>query len=470
MAVALAGALVLAACGDDDDEGSGSDTTAAATTAAPDTTAGGADTTAAPDTTSAPDTTEAPDTAAFEVDTEACEDPDAATAPIEGDIKVGTSLPLSGGPAVLFAPYADGFKAFWEAYNAQGGVGGTQKVDYTIKDDQYTANLTKTAVDEMIDEGVQVFTGIIGSPNNAAVRDDLNALCYPQMFASTGANAWGDIESYPWTSGLLVPYSVESAAFHDFALTQKPEGGTAAIFYVNNEFGQAYVKSFKKVAEEEGLIEIVAEEKIDAADSGAPTAQMTNLVAADPDFILAIPLGAQCIAFMKELGNARAANAEFTPVVYQTATCANPIFFGGAGAGADGVFTSSNLLPEVYSTPNPASPGPKAYADALRAVKGDANPTNTAAAAGYLAAEFTAHVLEEAQKSDTGITRASVINAMRNINFQSSLTQPGYPAIMNAEDGFIGEVTQITQWSAAESIFKPVGDIISFEGETLYTD
>ena len=43
---------------------------------------------------------------------------------------------------------------------------------------------------------------------------------------------------------------------------------------------------------------------------------MTNLVQADPDAILAIPLGGQCIAFMHELGNAQAANPDFDPSLY----------------------------------------------------------------------------------------------------------------------------------------------------------
>jgi 2,3,4,5-tetrahydropyridine-2-carboxylate N-succinyltransferase len=38
---------------------------------------------------------------------------------------------------------------------------------------------------------------------------------------------------------------------------------------------------------------------------------MTNLAEANPDTILAVPLGAQCIAFMTELGNAQAANPDF---------------------------------------------------------------------------------------------------------------------------------------------------------------
>ena len=88
----------------------------------------------------------------------------------------------------------------------------------------------------------------------------------------------------------------------------------------------------------------MAEESIEAADSGAPSAQMTNIVAAAPDAILAVPLGAQCIAFMTELGNAKAANPDFTPDMYQTATCANKIFFGAvANGGATACLHVENL-------------------------------------------------------------------------------------------------------------------------------
>ena len=225
IAFAATGALVLAACGSDDDSGS-TETTAAGeetdtTEAMDDETA----TTEAMDdetaTTEAMDdetaTTEAMDDepdaggAAFAVDVSNCDDPDAATAIIEGSIKIGTSIPLSGGPAVLFAPFADGQQAYIDYYNAEfGGVNG-QQLELVVKDDQYTADLTVANVDELVfDEEVDVIAGVIGSPNNLAIQEDLNAQCIPQMTASTGAPDWGNVEEYPWTTGLLVPYAIES--------------------------------------------------------------------------------------------------------------------------------------------------------------------------------------------------------------------------------------------------------------------
>jgi len=67
--------------------------------------------------------------------------------PIEGALKIGTSLPLSGGPAVLFAPLGAGQQAYIDYYNAEfGGIDG-QEIEVVIKDDQYQADLTKANVD-----------------------------------------------------------------------------------------------------------------------------------------------------------------------------------------------------------------------------------------------------------------------------------------------------------------------------------
>ncbi len=268
VAITAAGAFVFAACGSDD--GGGTETTDAAETDTTEAMEEETDTTEAmeeetdtteameeeTDTTEAmeeeTDTTEAMEEetdggAAFAVDTSICDDPDAATAPIEGSIVIGTSIPLSGGPAVLFAPFADGQQSYIDYYNAEfGGVNG-QELELIVKDDQYTADLTVANIDELVfDDEVDLVAGVIGSPNNLAIQEDLNAQCIPQLTASTGAPNWGDVENNPWTTGLLVPYAIESQVW---AAEAAADGATTAgLFYVNNEFGQAYAEAFEEAA------------------------------------------------------------------------------------------------------------------------------------------------------------------------------------------------------------------------------
>ena len=385
----------------------------------------------------------------------------AATAPIEDSIVIGTSIPLSGGPAVLFAPFADGQQAYIDYYNAEfGGVNG-QQLELVVKDDQYTADLTVANVEELVfDDEVDVIAGVIGSPNNLAIQEDLNDQCIPQMTASTGAPNWGNVEEYPWTTGLLVPYAIESQLWAEQAAADGAT--TAGLFYVNNEFGQAYAEAFEAAAEENG-IELVATETIEATDSGAPSGQVTNLVAANPDTILAVPLGAQCIAFMTEIGNQKAANADFTASIYQTATCANPVFFGAvANGGADGVFTSQNLKdvndPEVAAN----DPGAIAYLEAFAATGSEADPGGIAGA-GWESMEVAVKAIQEA--ADAGnLSREGIINAARNVNYSSLLLLDGLTYVMNAEDGFLAEGTQLRIWSDEKGGFEVQGEAVDFNG------
>jgi branched-chain amino acid transport system substrate-binding protein len=478
VAFAAAGALVLAACGSDDDSGS-TETTAAAEDSGDETATTEAmeeetATTEAMEeetaTTEAMEeetaTTEATEEEtgggeAFAVDTSTCDDPDAATAPIEGTIKIGTSIPLSGGPAVLFAPWGEGQQAYIDYYNAEfGGVNG-QELELVIKDDQYTADLTVANVDELVfDEEVDLISGIIGSPNNLAVQEDLNAQCIPQLNGGTGAPNWGDVENNPWTTGLLVPYAIESKLWAEQAAADGAT--TAGLFYVNNEFGQAYAEAFEAAAEENG-IEIIASETIEASDSGAPSGQVTNLVAEDPDTILAVPLGAQCIAFMTELGNQQAANPDFDATVYQTATCANPVFFGAVtNGGADGVFTSNNL--KDVNNPDVAAndPGAVAYLEAFAATGSEADPGGIAGA-GWESMEVAVKAIQEA--ADAGnLSREGIINAARNVNYSSLLLLDGLTYVMNADDGYLAEGTELRVWSDADGGFVAAGEPVDFNG------
>ncbi len=118
---------------------------------------------------------------------------------------------------------------------------------------------------------------------------------------------------------------METKIYVDAMKAQFPQGAKVALYYVNNEFGQAYVDAFKDLAADAGL-EIVDEQTIEAGDSNPPTAQVTSIASKKPDVIMAVPLGAQCPVFLKEVTNAKAANAGWAPAIFQTNTCASKLF------------------------------------------------------------------------------------------------------------------------------------------------
>ena len=464
LAVPFAGLLVLAACGSDDDGGA---TTEAPASEAPATEAPAASEAPASE---APAETEAPATEApaeaFVVDVDACPDPDAVTAPIEGTIKVGSSMPLSGGPAVAFKPVADGFKLYMDKANAEGMVPGLT-IETTIEDDQYVAANTTAAVEKLLDQTqVNMFSGIIGSPNNLAVRDLLNEECYPQLNALTGAPAWGDFENYPWTTGALVPYNVETAIYVDTIKDLYPDGASVALYHVNNEFGQAYVDAFKELAEGAG-IEIVDEQTIEAGDNNPPTAQVTSIASKTPDVVMAVPLGLQCPAFLKEMVNAKAANAGWEPAIFQTNTCASKLFVSALAEGAgDGVYTSGNLK-DVNDPKNAEDPAVKTFLEAVGAAGIEGDPG--VVAAGWAVGESTVAILQQAAASPDGLSRKSIIEAARSMDFTPSFIRDGFAYTTSATDGYPVEGLQVLQWNEASQTFTEIGEpITSYEGQTVF--
>jgi len=464
LALAAAGALILAACGDDDD--TTSDTDASAATDAP-------AETDAPAATDAPETTEATETTAAEteetdapaaetwtVNTDDCVDPDAANAPIEGTIKVGSVMPLSGGPAAsAFAPVAAGFQAYVD-YANENKLLGDVAIELSIADDQYSPTLTPGAVEGLLDAGVQMFTGIIGTPNNLAVRDVLNEECVPQILNLTGAPQWGEIEDYPWTTGALVPYDDEVQGYLKQLSGDFPDGGTIALFTVNTDFGQVYVDSFNEYGPDAGW-ELVDEQTIEATETAPPTAQVNSIATKAPDVILAAPSGAQCATFLAEIANAKAANPGWAPRVYMTSTCASPLILAVSGAAADGMFTAASG--GIADTGNPeviaGNPDIQAYADYMIAA-GKADIVTTASA-GWTIGEVMVAILMQAAESPDGLTQASIINAARNLDYEPSLVRDGIVyKTSGEEDPYTVEAVQVVQFDATNKIFNDIGDLV----------
>lgn len=399
--------------------------------------------------------------AGWTVDTEDCTDPDSANEPIEGTVRLGTSLPLSGGPAATaYAPFAAGLEAY-VAYANENEIVPGHDIELLQGDDQFNPALTPDVVNGLLDEGVHAFTGIIGSGPNLAVRQLLNDECVPQMFAQSGISEWGEVEANPWSFGNLIPYDIEGAAYARQIVELVGEGATAMTFYVNIEFGQALADGFESGAEESG-IELLGSQTIEATETGPPAAQVQAIAAEQPDAIMAVPLGAQCPVFLSELANAKAANPGWEPVVFITNTCASKQILGAAGAAADGTYSSASA--GLRDPDDPAEQEVPAVQTYVGAMQDGGYPASSISvgAAGWMVMETTVEILRQAAESPDGLTRAAIINAARNLHYHSSMTREGVEYKMSGEeDGWYVEDVQIVQFDAEATTFEEIGELIT---------
>ena len=370
-------------------------------------------------------------------------------------MKIGSVMPLTGGPAVVFGPIKDGFQLYLEHASESGLLAG-HTVSVDIGDDQYDSTKTAAAVNTLIDDGVDVVAAIIGTPDNLAARDVLNETCIPQLLAMTGSTAWAQVSDYPWTTGAVLPYDVEAQIYAHKLKELKPSA-SVAIFSVDNDFGKAYVDAFKKQADADGL-RVVDEQTVAADVSDPPVTQIGDIAGKAPDAIVAFPLGLQCPAFLTELANAKAQHAGWNPSVFITNTCSSRLFLELAGPAAEGVYTSNTLL-DANDQKNAAQPGMKAFLDAYAAASLTGDPGATAT--GWNAAELTMAILDAAAKRGA-LTRKSIIDAARNLTYTPSLAQPGVQYKMSgATDPYAFQSLQVLQWNATTLTFTNVGDAVT---------
>jgi branched-chain amino acid transport system substrate-binding protein len=152
-------------------------------------------------------------------------------------VLVGGTVPLTG-EAAAFGTVGAGAKAYFDYVNAKGGVHG-RKIEYRVYDDAYnpvqTVQLTRKLVEQ--DKVFAVFNSI-GTANNLAIRDYLNAQKVPHLFAGDGSRAIGTgFARYPWTMGFLMSYRGEGDVYGKTLVQSKP-GARVAVLYENTELGR----------------------------------------------------------------------------------------------------------------------------------------------------------------------------------------------------------------------------------------
>jgi branched-chain amino acid transport system substrate-binding protein len=379
---------------------------------------------------------------------------------VEGDtIKLGISIPQSG----LYSAFDDirvGAEIYFDAINAQGGVtigDSTYKIELTALDDAYDAQQTVNNVNELInDENVFALFSVVGTKNNLAIRDIVQEQCVPDLFAATGAAAWGN-QNYPWLVGTpLVPYPLEMKALVDYLQENNPTA-KVAILRASDDFGATYSEVFSSLIE--GTDITVAKEETYNPEVFDTKSQITSLAATDADVLI---LGTTLLACPDALGNVK--DAGWKPMVYLSGTCTSKTIIGLAGDAADGVFSVSSFM-------DPADPEWESNAQ-MQLFKDniaefgpdDADPESGVIGFGWSAAAMLVESLERSPE----LSRAAVMETTRTLTEVSEvgLMVPGATFNLGADDWFLGETFNLVQYSFAKGYFEVVEGPLDFDGQT----
>ena len=390
------------------------------------------------------------------------------TVEVEGDsIKLVSSYPQSGLTAA-FSEIARGWKAYFDKVNAEGGVdfgGKTVTIEYDDADDQYNAAETAANIDEMVGpegDGAFAVFSVVGTANNIAIRDTLDELCVPDVFAATGSPAWGNTD-YPWLIGsTLSPYPLEAAIFADLIEEQAP-GAQVAMLVQDDDFGAAYEETLRQALEEsESGAEVVQVEKY-STGANEVGAQITSLAASGAT---AFFNGGTLLACPDALTKTAAAGWE-PELTWVSGTCTSDTLMGLAGAAANGVWSAANLKDPL----NPEwdeDPAMVEYLETIREYQPDGfRETNAIVGYGYTQAAVFVEALEAAEAP----TRLALMEALKDLDVSDvGLLLPGVTVATGPDDAYMGEALQPAQYEftgeGQRNHFVPQGEIVDFEGET----
>lgn len=250
MAVVGVAALVLTACGGDD-EPSDDETPATGETETP----GGAG--------------EEPPASEFE--------------PATGDpaMNIGTLLPQSGTLAFLGPPMSTGAQVAADEINDNGGIDGAP-VELTAADEgDDTLNIVGQSADSLINQEVDAILGAAATGMSQRVYSQITGAGILQVSPSNTG-----VEVSNWETGGLYFRTAPSDLLQGEILGQVIlEDGheTLGILYLDNPYGDGLAKSIADIAEGGG-IEVVHQAAI-AEKAESYSAEVSALAAADPDAI-----------------------------------------------------------------------------------------------------------------------------------------------------------------------------------------
>ena len=171
-------------------------------------------------------------------------------------IMLGATAPLPSAEGAV----ARGAAAYFKHVNARGGVHGRTIVYRVLADGGNAAQATRRLVEE---HGVFALVGSVGTEQNLAARDYLNAAGVPQLFAASGATSLGELRRYPWTIGFQPSHRAEGWIYGRYLARAAPDA-TVAVLFADDDDGRELLAGLR-----EGIarsrVKVVATQRYDAA-------------------------------------------------------------------------------------------------------------------------------------------------------------------------------------------------------------
>jgi ABC-type branched-subunit amino acid transport system substrate-binding protein len=324
------------------------------------------------------------------------------------NVLLGGTVPLTG-EAAAFGAVGPGAKAYFDYVNAKGGVNG-RTISYRFYDDAYnpaqTVQLTRRLVEQ---DGVFAIFSSVGTANNLAIRDYLNAQQVPQLFAGDGSQQIGrSFARYPWTMGFLMSYRGEGDVYGKTLVKARPRA-RVAVLYENTDLGRDMLTGLTRAIAGKGP-RVVARESYEftAVDVSSQIARLeasgadTLMLFATPKFFI------QAVVSTHKLG--------WRPRLYIASVSIEPTIMGIARFNAPELTRGALSIAFVKNPNDPIWAKDKAvalYRTIMRTYNPSGRPTDVYNWYGMTVA-WT--MVETLRKAGRNLTRAGLLKAAQSLD------------------------------------------------------
>ncbi len=366
-------------------------------------------------------------------------------------ILLGGTSPLTG-PAAAYASVARGAKAYFDSVDAKGGV-AKRSIEYKFLDDGYNPANTVQATRQLVEQD-KVFAvfNTLGTEVNLSIRDYVNGLKVPQLFAASGATTFGrDTAQYPWTIGFQPSYQAEGWVLGQY-LAKTKKRGTVAVLFQNDDYGKDLLGGFKRGLQRSG-VKVIAAQPYEATAPDV-SSQVAKLKATRAGIfaIFATPKFAiQAYVFANRLG--------WRPAVINNAVSAASNIMqlaseGGKNKTVDGT-VAFNFLKDPTDPRWKKDPGMRTYRAIMSRYAKGANVNDVYHVYGMAVAYETVSLFK---RLGANPTRAGLMARARTMNDPSNpFLLPGVTVKTGKGDGFPVQQGQLQRWTKGHWV--PFGGI-----------
>jgi branched-chain amino acid transport system substrate-binding protein len=356
-------------------------------------------------------------------------------------ILIGGTTPLSG-VASAYASVARGAEAYFKYVNARGGVNG-RRIQYKYLDDGYNPSTTVQQTRQLVQQDrVFAIFNSLGTEHNLAIRDYLNAVRVPQIFAATGARTFGtSYRKYPWTIGYQPSYYGEAIIYGRW-IQRNRKNARIAVIYQNDDYGKELLNGLRKgLGRMSNRIVATQGYEVTATDVQSQVARLksskanTFMVFGTPRYAI------QSFIYANRLG--------WKPLMFvNSVSSASNIMEIASDAGNNprvrGAMSIQFLKDPTDSTRWAGDPGMRLYRQIMKKYlpRGNANDVF------HVYSMAAAHTFVEAlRKAGRNPTRAGVMAQLAKLNSKNPFMIPGVTVKTGRVDRFPIEQVQLTRWS-----------------------